>query len=50
MNTKKTDWGGQSYVSPSLEVIEIVSEGVLCGSTQQYGSGIDDLTEDTFEW
>ena len=45
--------GGQPYESPALEIIDIVAEGVLCGSTGDgttYGSGLGDLTEDTFAW
>ena len=41
---------GGGYVSPVSKVVEIQPEGVLCGSTKQYGSGIDDLTETDFEW
>jgi hypothetical protein len=27
------DRGGHSYESPALEIINIIAEGVLCGST-----------------
>lgn len=51
MNTKTLDRGGQHYETPSLEIIELAAEGVLCASgDKMYGSGLDDLTEDTFEW
>lgn len=51
MNTKTLDRGTQRYEAPSLEIIELAAEGVLCASgDKMYGSGLDDLTEDTFEW
>ena len=30
---KKSNWGGVSYESPSVKTLDIVSEGVLCAST-----------------
>lgn len=51
MNTKTLDRGTLRYEAPSLEIIELAAEGVLCASgDKMYGSGLDDLTEDTFEW
>ncbi len=38
---KFADWGGGAYVSPSVRVVDFVSEGVLCSS----GIDIDD-----WEW
>ncbi len=32
MTTKSICRGGQCYVSPSLEVLDLKNEGVLCGS------------------
>ena len=46
MNTKKTDWGGQNYTSPSLEVIELNVEASICvvaSNTPGYGDGDNDL-------
>ena len=42
--------GGQNYVSPSVYIVELQTEGVLCASNRQYGSGIDDLTETDYNW
>ena len=39
MTTKTICRGGQNYVSPSLEVLDLTNEGVLCSS-------IEDATED----
>lgn len=41
---------GGGYVTPAIKVVEFQPEGVLCASTKQYGSGIDDLTETEFDW
>lgn len=42
--------GGGSYEAPLAKVVEIQPEGVLCGSNKQYGSGLNDLTEEDFDW
>ena len=39
MTTKTICRGGQDYVSPVLEVLDIKTEGILCSS-------IEDATED----
>lgn len=41
---------GKQYETPTIKVIEIQSEGVLCGSAAQYGSDLDDLIEDDYNW
>ena len=47
MNTKKTDRGGQNYVSPSLEIIELNVEGSVCVfDSKNYTEG---LGRDPFE-
>ena len=38
--------GGASYVAPSVSVVDIHSEGLLCVSAP--GSVIDDATEDNW--
>ena len=48
MTTKTICRGGQNYVSPTLEVLDLKNEGVLCGSTLMYdnpgnGYGSNDL-------
>ncbi|MCQ2172006.1 MAG: hypothetical protein MJZ17_04535 [Bacteroidales bacterium] len=30
--------GNREYVSPSVKVIEVTAQRVLCGSNEQYGS------------
>ena len=47
MNTKKTDWGGQNYTSPSLEVIELNVEASICVVAS--GNSIGDAVEDDWE-
>lgn len=43
----KTITEKDNYSSPSIEVVEIQAEGVLCMS----GTGAyEDLTEEEFEW
>ena len=42
--------GGGSYEAPLAKVVEIQPEGVLCGSSKQYGSGLNDLTEEDYGW
>ncbi|MBO7192344.1 MAG: hypothetical protein J6V17_03015 [Bacteroidales bacterium] len=42
--------GGGSYEAPLAKVVEIQPEGVLCGSAAQYGSDLDDLTENDYNW
>lgn len=42
--------GGGSYETPLAKVVEIQPEGVLCGSSKQYGSGLNDLTEEDYGW
>ena len=42
--------GGCSYEAPTAKVVEIQPEGVLCGSADQYGSDLDDLIEDDYNW
>lgn len=42
--------GGGSYEAPLAKVVEIQPEGVLCGSADQYGSDLDDLIEDDYNW
>ena len=43
----KTITEKDNYTSPSIEVVEIQTEGVLCMS----GNGAyEDLTEEEFEW
>ena len=39
-----------SYEAPLAKVVEILPEGVLCGSAAQYGSDLDDLIEDDYNW
>lgn len=47
MNIMKTITEKDNYTSPSIEVVEIQTEGVLCMS----GTGAyEDLTEEEFEW
>ncbi len=38
----------QSYVTPEVEVVEIVSEGVLCASFEGGPATIDPFEEDGF--
>ena len=45
--------GNQEYVSPSVKVIEVAAQRVLCGSGEFDGSGIDsfnNLGEDEGIW
>ena len=42
--------GGGSYEAPLAKVVEIQPEGVLCGSSMQNGSGLDDMTETEYGW
>ncbi len=46
-NTLKT-WGGQTYETPSVEVLDVVSEGVFCASfaTDTDESSIEDWEYD----
>lgn len=39
-----TNWEGLSYVAPSVNVLNVHAEGVLCGSFT--GGRIDDATEE----
>ena len=41
---------GKQYETPATKVVEILSEGILCGSAKQYGTGLDDLTETEYGW
>lgn len=43
MNTKTLDRGTLRYEAPSLEIIELAAEGVLCASYT--GNSIDDTDE-----
>ena len=38
------NWEGLSYVTPSVNVLDVRSEGLLCGSFT--GGSIDDATEE----
>ena len=31
-NNKNNTWGGQTYETPTITTLEVLSEGVLCGS------------------
>lgn len=41
---------GKQYETPDIKVAEILSEGILCGSAKDFGSGIDDMTETEYGW
>lgn len=49
-NVKILNGSGGSYEAPLAKVVEIQPEGVLCGSAAQYGSDLDDLIEDDYNW
>ncbi len=49
MKTVKTNWG-QEYKSPTLELIEKVTEGILCASGLESPNSIPDLEEDILNW
>lgn len=49
-NVKILNGSGGSYEAPLAKVVEIQPEGVLCGSSKQYGSGLNDLTEEDYGW
>ncbi len=49
MKTVKTNWE-QEYKSPSLEVTEMVTEGILCASGLESPNSIPDLEEDFLNW
>ena len=38
------NWEGQSYATPSVKVLNVQAEGMLCGSFT--GGSIDDATEE----
>lgn len=49
-NVKILNGSRGSYEAPLAKVVEILPEGVLCGSAAQYGSDLDDLIEDDYNW
>lgn len=50
INVKILNGSVGSYEAPLAKVVEIQPEGVLCGSAVEYGSDLDDLTEDDYNW
>ena len=42
--------GVRSYESPAVSVVEVLSEGVLCGSTVGSDLSVDKWEEETFGW
>ena len=43
-NNKNNVWAVETYETPTITTLNILSEGVLCGSFT--GGSIDDATED----
>ena len=39
---KKNTWGGVSYETPLVTTLDVLSEGVLCGSYDNPAFGYDD--------
>ncbi len=52
MNTKRTDQRGRNYVSPSLDLIELNIENVICqdSGTFTLPSWQYDGTDDDLDW
>lgn len=53
MNTKTLDRGTLRYEAPSLEIIELAAEGVLCASGDKTFSLPEwehDTTDDGLDW
>lgn len=44
---KKNTWGGVSYETPLVTTLDVLSEGVLCGSFN--ASKIDNAIEDDWQ-
>ena len=44
---KKNTWGGVSYETPLVTTLDVLSEGVLCGSFR--ANTIDNATEEDWE-
>lgn len=42
--------GVRSYESPAVNVVEVVSEGVLCGSTVGSDLSVEKWEEENFGW
>ena len=43
--------GARSYETPAVNVVEVVSEGVLCGSTLNGNDlSVDDWQDGSFSW
>jgi len=42
--------GARSYESPALAIVEVHSEGVLCGSTMGADLSVEKWETDTFSW
>ena len=43
--------GGGSYESPTVSVVEVLSEGVLCGSTMDGNDlSVGDWEDGSFSW
>lgn len=41
---------GIVYTSPAVDILAVSTEGILCTSGNEYGSGIDELPEVDFDW
>lgn len=51
MNAAGSSLGARSYESPEVNVVEVHSEGVLCGSTVGSELSVDKWEEDnSFSW
>lgn len=44
MKTEKIVLKEQEYASPKTESVEIVNQGILCGSAVNFGSSINSFT------
>lgn len=43
-------YAGCTYESPAVCVLAVCSEGILCSSEGSYGSTVDELLEEDFDW
>lgn len=49
-NAASAALGTSSYETPAINIVEVHSEGVLCGSTMDTALSVERWEEDTFTW
>ena len=50
MNAANSTLGARSYETPAVTVVEVVSEGVLCGSSVGSNLSVDEWQDGEFSW